>query len=94
MMEVFDVFMEVASGCELVGRSYCLLRGFFLLLGLLLGLLLYFGLAGLFFCILPVYLGAPYAFFNEISLLIKKRKKGKPGKRLEKYMIYLEYQNF
>jgi len=25
-------------------------------------------------CILPVYLGAPYAFFNEIILLIKKKE--------------------
>jgi hypothetical protein len=31
------------------------------------------GLAGLLLCILTVYLGAPYAFFNEIFLLIKKK---------------------
>jgi hypothetical protein len=31
------------------------------------------GLAGLLLYVLPVYLGAPYAFFNEILLLIKKK---------------------
>jgi hypothetical protein len=34
---------------------------------------LFCGLAGLFLCILPVYLGAPYAFL--ITILIKKKKK-------------------
>jgi hypothetical protein len=33
------------------------------------------GLALVFPCILPVYLGAPYAFFNKVFLLIKKKKK-------------------
>jgi hypothetical protein len=28
----------------------------------------------LFLCILPVYLGAPYAFFNKVLLPIKKKK--------------------
>jgi hypothetical protein len=45
----------------------CLLGGF---LWVFLGFLC--GLAGLFLCILPVYLGVPYAFFNEILVLIKK----------------------
>jgi hypothetical protein len=33
------------------------------------------GLAELFLCIVPLYLGASYAFFNKIFLLIKKKKK-------------------
>jgi hypothetical protein len=33
---------------------------------------LFCGLAGLFLCILPVYLGSPYAFL--ITILIKKKK--------------------
>jgi hypothetical protein len=34
---------------------------------------LLYGLAGLFLCILPVYLGAPYAFLVKFLLLIKKK---------------------
>jgi hypothetical protein len=34
---------------------------------------LLYGLAGLFLCILPMYLGAPYAFLMKFLLLIKKK---------------------
>jgi hypothetical protein len=40
------------------------------------------GLAGLLLCILLVYLGAPYTFFNEILLLTKKLMEDVIFKRL------------
>jgi len=56
------------------GVSFVLWRLLLCLLGVFLWVFLGFlcGLAGLLLCILPMYLGAPYAFFNEILLLIKK----------------------
>jgi hypothetical protein len=58
----------------LMGVSIVLWRLLLCLLEVFLWVFLSFlcGLAGLLLCILSVYLGAPYAFFNEILLLIKK----------------------
>jgi hypothetical protein len=41
------------------------------------GFLSFYGLVWLFLCIQPVYLGAPYAFFNIFLLLTKRKKKKK-----------------
>jgi hypothetical protein len=66
---------------------------FYFILGVCWGLLLYFGfhvgfgccgyvvsygLAELLLCILPVYLGVPYAFLMKFSYLSKKKKKTSP----------------
>jgi hypothetical protein len=44
------------------------------------GLFVFWGLGVVGFCglalVVPVYLGAPYAFFYKVFLLIKKKKKG------------------
>jgi hypothetical protein len=62
-----------------VGGFYCIVEVTIMLVrGFLVGSLWVFlgflcGLAGLLLCLLPVYLGAPYTFFNDIILLIKKK---------------------
>jgi hypothetical protein len=61
----------------LVGCYCSLFQGFSLFSGVrvLLVLLGFYGLA----LVVPVYLGAPYAFINKVFLLIKKKKKSFKG---------------
>jgi len=58
------------------GGFYCIMEGastvFECLMEVFCLWVFFCGLVGLFLCILHVYLGAPYAFFNKISYLSKK----------------------
>jgi hypothetical protein len=73
---VFGCLMGVFCFWVFGGGFYCIMEGastvFECLMEVFCLWVFFCGLVGLFLCILHVYLGAPYAFFNKISYLSKK----------------------